>query len=145
MSPLKVSIAWLCSAVSVTGPSLFCWMSLILSSVALSLSWSAFSLARYCASAPRWIWSTTTKGGAAAPEADEIVAARQHLERVRDKVAVARRRHDHLLAEELRSLRPEPVVQHVAIRDHDHVDRLLCLFDLRRLIGLGRVVLLGRV
>ena len=62
--------------------------------------------------------------GAAAAQADQIVAAGQHLDRIGDKIAVVGGRDEHPLAEKLLLLQPEPVVEHVGIGDDDDVDRL---------------------
>ena len=62
--------------------------------------------------------------GAAAAQADQIIAAGQHLDRIGDKIAVVGGRDEHPLAEEILLLQPEPVVEHVGIGDDDDVDRL---------------------
>src|SRR6185437_5907530 len=62
--------------------------------------------------------------GAAAPEADEIVAPRKHIDRIGDEVAIVGDRDGHGLAEEILALHPEPVLENVGVRNENDVDRL---------------------
>src|SRR5262249_14468366 len=73
-----------------------------------------------------------SRRGAAAAQADEIIAAGQRVDRVGDEIAVVRDRNDDGLAEEILALLPEAVLENVRVADDDHLDRLLRGLHLRR-------------
>src|SRR5579864_3888531 len=62
--------------------------------------------------------------GAATAQADEIVAAGQHVDRVGDEIAVIGDGDRNGLAEEILTLHPKPVFENVGVGDDHDVDRL---------------------